>query len=355
MNILYVSEATGWTGGATQILLTAKRLIARGHKLGVACDAEGEMGRRLIREGVPVLPYKVRQDYDIPGAWRLARLAKEWGASVIHAHHPKAHAMVMLSCFFLGIASVVTRRVITPMGSNPFSRFKYSSRRIRRYVAVCDAAAIELQKAGVESERIEVIPSGVDMDPWEVSRRARAALREKRSPVAVMVAHYSPIKGHDILLQALPTVLREVPDLRMRLIGRDTEALLPRARELGVARCLELLGSRQDVPEQLAQAHLFVMPSLQEGIGTALIEAQAGLVPAVASAVGGLPQVLEHGRTGLLVKPGDPAELAWGMIRQLKDTAEAERMAEAGFTRVGGRFSIDSAVDRLESLYRSIA
>lgn len=355
MNILYVSEATGWTGGAAQILLTAKRLLARGHKLGVACDADGELGRRLRENGVPVLPFQVRQDYDLAGAWRLSRLAREWGAQILHAHHPKAHAMVLLSCFVLGVASVVTRRVITPVGRNPFSRFKYSSRKIRKYVAVCDAAGAELERAGVEASRIAVIPSGVDMDRFAAARVARPALREARPPVALMVAHYSPIKGHEVLLRALPAVLREVPDLKVRLVGRDTEALRPRARELGVEKNIEILGHRLDVPELLAQAHLFVMPSLQEGIGTALIEAQAALVPAVASVVGGLPQVLEDGRTGLLVRPNDPEALAWAMIRQLKDVAGAERMALAGYERVRARFSIDAVVDRLAALYQELA
>lgn len=355
MKLLFVSEATGWTGGTNQIVMTAKRLIDRGHEVAVACDDNGELARKLKDNKVPLLPFKLRQDYDFIGAWRLARLARDWGANLLHAHHPRAHALVLLACFLLNSPMVVTRRVITPVGRNPFSRFKYGSTRVNRYIAVCDAAADELGRAGVEKERIRVIPSGVDIDRWKVCRESRAALRAVRPPTAVLVGHYSAFKGHDVLLRALPLVRREFPDIRLRLVGRGTQDLKPLAERLGVLDNVELMGPRTDIPGILAKAHLFVLPSLQEGIGTALIEAQAGLVPVVASEVGGLPQVVEKDRTGLLVPPGNVSALADAMIRQLSNPDRAEVMAAAGYERVCKLFSIESAVDRLEEIYQDLA
>lgn len=356
MRLLFVSEATGWSGGANQIWLTATRLIQRGHAVAVACRPGAELSNQLERSRVPVLPFVARQDYDLFGARRLSRLAADFKAQLVHAHHPRAHALCLLATLFgLTAPLVVTRRVIKPVGRNPFSRAKYNSRRIARYVAVCDAAAEELKAAGVGAGRIEVIPSGVDFDRWEPSRNARPSLAGKRPRIVMMVAHQSPIKGHSVLLKAIPLVLREVPDARFRLVGRGTEALRAEADALGVNGQLELLGDRTDVPELLTEAHLFVMPSLQEGIGTALIEAQAGLVPVVASRVGGLPQVVDDGRTGTLLPPGDERALAAAIAASLQDPERTRREAAAGFERVSGMFSIDSVVDRLERLYQSLA
>lgn len=355
MRLLFASEATGWTGGANQIWLTSRELLRRGHQVIVACQAQGELGQRLLGAGVEVHDLRLRQDYDLPAAWRLGRLARRWGAELIHAHHPRAHAVALLAAALTGTRLIVTRRVIRPLNTNLFSAVKYRSRRISRYIAVCDAAADELAIAGVERSRIEVIPSGVEMQRWGVSRQAREGLRGLRPRRVTMVGHYSPIKGHDVLLRAIPRVLERLPEAVFQLVGRDTEKLESSARGLGVSSAVLILGERKDVPELLAQSHLYVMPSLQEGIGTACIEAHAALVPVVASRVGGLPQVVEHEKTGLLVPPGDEKALAEAILRQLEHYEEAERMSQAALAFARERFSLESVVDRLEAVYREVA
>ncbi|MBI4346484.1 MAG: glycosyltransferase family 4 protein [Elusimicrobia bacterium] len=355
MKLLYVSEATGWCGGANQIWLTAQRLKRLGHEVSVACREGFTLFDRLKAAGVGVIPFVPRQDYDIPGARRLASIAREVGAQVVHAHHPRAHALALLATFVgLSAPVVVTRRVITPIGRNPFSRFKYSSRRIKRFIAVCEPAADELVRAGAERSRIDVIPSGVDFARWEPARAGRSRAGDG-PPVVTMVAHYAAIKGHEVLLQAIPLVRRVMPEVRFRIAGRDTESLRPKANALGLNGEVELLGERHDIPELLASSRLYVMPSLQEGIGTALIEAQAALVPTVASRVGGLPYVADEGRAGRLVTPGDPRELAEGIVAALRDKAESERLARFGYQRAERLFSVDAVVERLEKVYQSLA
>lgn len=354
MKLLYVSEATGWCGGANQIWLTAQRLKQRGHEIAVACREGFALFDRLKAAGVEVVPFVPRQDYDILGARRLVSIAREYGAQIVHAHHPRAHAVALLATF-VGLVTpvVVTRRVITPIGRTPFSRFKYSSRRIARFVAVCEPAADELVRAGVDRSRIDVIPSGVDFARWEPARAGRGRA-EAGPPIVTMVAHYSPIKGHEVLLRAIPLVHRVMPEVRFRVAGRDTESLRPKADALGLNGQVEFLGERHDVPELLAASRLYVMPSLQEGIGTSLIEAQAGLVPTVASRVGGLPYVADEGRAGRLVTPGDPKELAEGIVAALLEKAESERLAKAGYERAERLFSVDAVVARLEKLYQRV-
>ena len=138
-----------------------------------------------------------------------------------------------------------------------------------RYIAVCEAVARELESAGVERERIRVVPSAVEMERFEAARRARADRRDGRAPVVMMVGNFSPIKGHEVLLRAAGIVIRERPDVRFRLVGRRTEALAGVVRGMGLSRHVDLLGERWDISELLAQSHIFAMPSLQEGIGSA--------------------------------------------------------------------------------------
>ncbi len=356
MKIIFATEATGWTGGANQIWLTSQELRRRGHEIVVACSPEGDLSRRLAAAGVPVEPVPIRQDYDLPAARAIARIADERGASLIHAHHPKAHAVCLLSRWlWTRVPLVVTRRVINPIRKNPFSRFKYNSGKIARYIAVCQAAADELAAVGVAPERISVIPSGIDTRRWDASRKDRASLGSTPPLRVIMVGHYSPIKGHSILLQAAARVIQEFPSVLFQLVGRETAKLRPEAERLGVAGHVEILGERTDVPELLSKTHLFVMPSLMEGIGTALIEAQAAGVPVVASEVGGLPDVVEKGVTGLLTPPGDAQALASALLRLLKSPEEREAMAARAVENARKNFSVEAVTDRLEDLYTRMA
>ncbi|MFA5138710.1 MAG: glycosyltransferase family 4 protein [Elusimicrobiota bacterium] len=354
MNLLYLSEATGWSGGANQVWLTSREFVRRGHRVAVACP-EGELSQRLAAAGIPVLPLAISQDYDLRSAWRVARYAWDLGIDVVHAHHPRAHAVGLLSTALGRRAPlVVTRRVLFPVQRNPFSRLKYRSRWVARYIAVCKPIADRLVEAGVEAGRIAVIPSGVDMKRWEASRRARNGIEGRRPWTVTMVGHYASFKGHEVLLEAAGRVLKDIPDARFLLVGRDTEKLFDRIRRSGLSASVEPMGARTDVDDILSRTHLFVMPSLMEGIGSALIEALAAGVPAVASDVGGLPEVVEHGVSGVLVPPGNSAALAGAIAGTLQHYPEALAMAEHGHERAERLFSIEAVVTRLEELYAQV-
>ncbi|MBI4051643.1 MAG: glycosyltransferase family 4 protein [Elusimicrobia bacterium] len=354
MKILYITEATGWTGGANQIWLTSQELIKRGHPVAVACRPEGDLAQRLQKAGVKIYPLRIFQDYDVFSAFRLSRIAHEFQADLLHAHHPQSHAMALLASYFRPLPVIVTRRVIYPIPRNPFSAFKYRSRKISKYVAVCQAATQELILGGVEKERISVIPSAVEINRWESAHTQRNHLNGKKPAIVTMVGHYAPIKGHEILLRAAAKVLREMPQTIFRLVGRDTEKLRALAQDLQIANQVEILGERSDVPELLSQTHLYVMPSLMEGIGTSLIEAQAAGVPVVASEVGGLPDVVDKDETGVLVPPGNPKALAEAILKLLTHPQEAEKMALKGYEKVKRMYSLKVVVDQLEELYKSV-
>ena len=271
----------------------------------------------------------------------------------MHAHHPKSHAVALLAAALFGLAPlVVTRHVVYRVGRNPFSAWKYRSRRIEGYAAVCGETADRLAAAGVERARITRIPPGVDLAPWLAAR----ARRDGRFDCDILtVGHHGPAKGQDVLLRAVPLLRRSHPALRVRVVGRGVEALAPLARELGVEGCVELMGERSDIPDLMARARLYAMPSRQEGLATVLIEAQAVGVPVVASRVGGLPEAVEDGVNGLLVPPEDPAALAAALSGLIVDPARAEALARAGMASAERDFSIAAAADRLEEFYRRAA
>jgi glycosyltransferase involved in cell wall biosynthesis len=155
------------------------------------------------------------------------------------------------------------------------------------------------------------------------------------------------------MLEAAKSILERFPGTTFVFAGRDTEKLRRKAAALGLSASVELLGERADVPELLAGLHLFVMPSIQQGLPYALIEAQAAGVPAVAAGVGGILDVLLDEETGLVVPPQDAGKLAQAVIRVLSDDALARRLAANGLERIQREFSIPVVTDRLEALYQA--
>ena len=356
MNILNVTEAPGWSGGTNQMLLTARELTRRGHRMVLVCPEGSVLAERALKHGLPVRPLLIREDYDIPAAWKLARIAREEEAVIVHAHHPRAHAVALMGRLFSSRAKLlVTRRVIFPIRTNPFSALKYRAPQIDRFIAVCRATGEELAKAGVSRSRIQVLPSAVEISRWEEARRKRASLPPGGPFRIGLIAHYAVFKGHEVLLEAAPEILRAFPDARFVLAGRGTEELRAKTEALGIAAHVDILGPRDDVPEIVSGLHVFAMPSLQEGIATALMEAQAAGVPCVASNVGGIPDVLVDGETGLLVEPKNSKALAEAIIRLLRGPDEAQAMAERGYERVKRLFDLPAVADRLEALYKEVA
>ena len=161
------------------------------------------------------------------------------------------------------------------------------------------------------------------------------------------------IKGHEHLIEAIALLKQDVPSLHLVIVGSGDrqDALLQQAESLGLRDAVHLLGHRDDVDICLAGMDLFVLPSLNEGMGRALIEAMAAGLPVIASRVGGIPAVVDHERTGLLVSPGDAGALA-GALRRLLDRPDwARQLGVAASRSVDSRYGSLSMVHAIESIF----
>jgi glycosyltransferase involved in cell wall biosynthesis len=167
------------------------------------------------------------------------------------------------------------------------------------------------------------------------------------------VARLEPEKGHQFLLDAMPIILRGAPDTWLAIVGEGSSlaALRAQASSLGVAERVVFTGRREDVSALTADLTVAVLPSVREAQGISILEAMARRVPVVASAVGGIPEVVTSGVDGLLVPPADPPALAVAVLRLLRDEALRRRIGEAGYATVRDRFSIDAQVRRIEAVY----
>jgi glycosyltransferase involved in cell wall biosynthesis len=222
---------------------------------------------------------------------------------------------------------------------------------------------------GYRPSKIAIIRNGIDLARFTRRLDTRGLRRELRlppeAPVVTLVSRLSQPKGVEHLLEAAVIVVKRVPDVHFLIVGdgfavKDgvvledaayRNELESYARQLGLGKRVRFTGVRLDVPEILTEATVSVLPSLSEGLSNAVIESMAAGLPVVATRVGGTPEAVEDGVTGILVPPGQPAALARAICQLLENTELAESFGRAGRQRAFERFSLERMVQETEQLY----
>jgi glycosyltransferase involved in cell wall biosynthesis len=215
-------------------------------------------------------------------------------------------------------------------------------------VANSGAAARQLASEGLSADLVHVIPNGIRADQFNARTFAGRPVR-----TFLTVANLRPEKAHEVLLSAAAQLRSRYPQIQFLIAGDGPRAaeLQALAARLGVQAHVTFLGHREDVPALLARADAFVLPSRSEAFPNGAIEAMAAGLPVVASAVGGLLDLIEDGRTGLLVRPDDAAALAAAVESLVLSPARCETIGAAAREEVTRRYSFDRMVAAFEDLY----
>ena len=280
--------------------------------------------------------------------WNLTRCLRHLGAEVVHTHDDRALIYGTPAARRAGVRTVVhTRHGRSPgLSSRQKRLIRWASLAVTYFVCVSNEAAALSREHGIPSNKIHTIHNGIDLE------RFAYAGRNEKGPM-VLVARMTPEKDVETLLRAFALVHQALPAARLEIAGdgiclADLKAL---ATQLGLGSSVTFLGPVRDVASLLKRSALFVLPSLSEGISLTLLEAMASGLPVVATNVGGNPEVVAEGETGLLVPARSPARLAEAMTRLLRDPLLAKRMGDAGRRRVETDFDVRSMVASYESLY----
>ena len=228
-------------------------------------------------------------------------------------------------------------------------RIGRATRQADAFVALSQRIADELLKAGYPAERIKTIANGVPVSEHVIPK-------DVTNSNVIFVGRLAHEKGLDTLLNAWPTIVHHLPDARLRLVGDGPlrDALEQQAQRLGIASSVEFCGSRTDVAQLLGQSSLFVLPSREEGLSIALLEAMALAVPVVVSDIPGNRILITPGHTGLVFKPGQASELSEAIKRSLLNRDEAHMMARAGHRLVLEQFSIQAVARQHVDLFRRL-
>jgi len=362
LSTLHVNTERGWRGGEQQMAYLCEGLRARGHGVTIVAQKHGEAARRLTEAGFDVIARRMRGEADLLAIRALASLMRTRRPDVVHLHTSHAHALGRVAARFGGRPPViVSRRVDFSIYRRSFFRLNGVKYRkgVDRIVAVSHAVERVLVADGLDPARLCVVHDGIDparvRSAPPVDVRARVGLGARARiilAVGALVGH----KGHRHLVDAIPALVASAPEAHVVIAGegelrRDLEL---QAIRLGVPTRLLMPGYIEQVGGWFPAADVFVMPSVEEGLGSSVLDAMAAGIPIVATTAGGIPEAIRHGVDGLLVPPGDPAALARAIAELLRDRYKAFDLAESAKKRVEAEFSVAKMVEGTLNVYRQV-
>ncbi len=354
--------ATGTSGGAQEHLLSlVMRLDTTRYDVSVVALSAGVTVRKLQKAEIPVLVIDDPDDTIAVGA--LAAHLAEVRADVVHAHMYRAETVATRAVIALGEAGQRRPYLVATIHSSRIrsaedqQHLRELTPHMDRLIAVSKAIEHKLVDEQRCAAPVTLVYNGVDLDRYD-NQEACCTLPEEYgmepgSQIVGVVARLEPEKGHPTLLEAWPKVLRAVPDAYLLIVGEGSrrDALEAQARELRIAHRVVFTGRRDDVPAVTAALDVAVLPSYREAQGMVILEAMALSRPVVASNVGGIPEMIEDGVTGLLVPPRDADALAAAIVKLLKNHPLADTLGRAGHDMVHDRFCIELMVGAIASIY----
>lgn len=328
LRIVHVDSGRSWRGGQRQAFLLALGLRDRGQEPFLIASPDSPLASRARAAGLAVATITMRGDWDLHAAKRIRARVKAWRADIVHAHDARSHALAMLA--LLGRAEiplVVTRRVpFTPRSA----RLKYGER-VARFIAISEAVKAAMVDGGIDPLRIDVVHSGITLPQGAVAPRDwRNELGwPADSVICGVVGAMTTEKGLDVLDSVMRRMPKESRDrARIVLLGGNATGM----DAIGGCPAFRA-GFVEDIEPAIAGLDLLLHPSRAEGLGTSVLDAMALGKPPVAFATGGLPEVIEDGRSGLLVPPFDAPAFASAAATLIRDADLRHRLGQGAKIR----------------------
>jgi L-malate glycosyltransferase len=348
MKVLHLDTRPDWRGGQHQILMTLRGQRECGHDAQLLTRRGSPLEQRATKEKFLVHTFSP-QFARFDAFFCLREIVDQQRFDVVHAHDPHGLSAAWLARVHRHGALVASRRVAYPLSRGWPGLARY--RAAHRIIAVSRFVASTVAASGIDPSRVGVVYDGVEMPP-ATSPQARAAAHRRwnisdETLLLGCVGYLLPEKGQELLIRALKTVGAEFPTCRLILAGdgplrRRLELLV---RELALESAIIFVGFVEEVDSLYQALDLFVFPSLAEPLGSSLLAAMAHGLPVVAVASGGVPEIIDNGRDGILVSAPDAAELARAICALLRDRRATHQLGKAAREKLAHCFTINQLAE----------
>lgn len=360
---MHINTEPTWRGGEQQTLYLVEGLAKRGYPVLLCAQKGSPLVDRARAKGIETVGLRMRGEIDPVAAWRVAGEIRRFRPELLHYHTSHAHGLGAMAVRLVGRGrprTLLTRRVDFSIYRHSFfglNHLKY--KQVDRIVAISKAVEQVLRADGIAAERIDRVASGVDPERFDSAARADLHSEFSLPPHTKLIgntAFFADHKGQRYLIEAAIDVLAAYPDCAIFLIGDGSlrRPLMSLAKELGVADRVLFPGFRTDIPAILKALDIYVMPSHAEGLGTAILDALCCSRPVIAADAGGIPEIIQHEHSGLLVPPRDSKALSKAILRLLESPEEALGYGAAGLHIVQQNYTVDKMVEGNLDVYRRL-
>jgi len=345
-------------GGLEKLAIDlSENMNQNGFSARICClENTGELENQANSKGIEVVLVKKRPGLDMTLLFRLARIMREKRIDLVHTHNMSPLLYGTLAAKIAGIPAVINTR----HGREKYQRSPFIWNMNNAIVAISEDARHQMLRWNrFDKNKTRVIYNGIDVDKYSFKGRGNEFKKslnlDSSTRLIASVARLSPEKDQFTLLNAFSRVLMRNCRTKMVIIGDGAlrKELELYAEKLGLSKDVFFLGFRQDIPEILSGIDLFAVSSLMEGVSLTILEAMAAGLPIIATKVGGNPEVIVDGVTGILVSSKDPNAMADAIIKVLANAELAKSMGLAARRRVEEKFSLNRMANEYMDLYES--
>ncbi len=369
LRVLHVIGGGEFGGAERHILNLATAIDPDVVEVSVCCLFADPFVRVAREAGIKSYSIPMRHKLDFSIVTKLREKIIEDKIDIVHTHGVRANLVGRLAAKISGVETVITtvHSMLAQDYPNIFSRLanmfiERASRNLTsHFIAVSGGLQKALIKQGIPEKKITVVYNGLDPQLFKRKGPSGNEWRNKAGipagiPLVAIVGRLHPVKGHRYFLKAASEILKEKQDIHFLVVGSgpERESLEELTNSLGITDHVTFTGFISNVSDLIPELNLLVVPSLWEGFGLTALEAMAFGVPVVATSVGGLPEIVEHGTTGLLVPPADEASLAKNILWMLEHPQEAKEMASAAKAVVEEKFTAETMARKTEEVYMKV-
>jgi glycosyltransferase involved in cell wall biosynthesis len=371
IRVCHIAHGDLWAGAEVQLAALLEGLAHDSMwELSAIVLNDGRLVQEIEKIGIPVTVVSEKRHNDLTLFMKIVTQLKRQRPAILHTHKYKDNILGVGAAAAAGVSTVV--RVVHGM-TEPFNGIAYAkmwcyeladrlftSAKVSKVIAVSSDIEVNLRKLYGACKVIQ-IHNGINLEKVRVSQDRESVRNEfgirPYDYVIGTVGRLTPVKGHEVLLRAAGSLVKRISNIKVLIVGDGPlmPVLKQLAHELDIEKKVILTGERHDVYDLVNCMDVFALPSIHEGIPMGLLEAMALRRAVVASRVGGIPEVIDHGVNGLLVAPENAKELAQSLEQIVEDQALAIKLGQAGAARVEAEFSAAVMAERTARLYSSLA
>lgn len=358
LKIIHISNATTWRGGEQQIAYIVEELAKHGVEQRMVVAHNSKMEEYCHKKGIQHVAVTKRWSVDPGVAKQIASAARTFKPHFLHAHDAHAHTSCLLARLLFGcqVPVVLHRRVDFPIGRTFLSRYKYNHPQLVRIICVSEAIKQVIEPVIQDKNKLTVVHSAIDADKF--TKRPAHRLRQEFSiPFdCKLVGNSAALTGHKdyyTFLRTARNVIRQQPKTYFLIMGDGElyDELVDYRNQLGLTESVIFTGFREDIHQVLPELDVLLFTSEMEGLGTTILDAYAAGVPVVATRAGGIPEMVEEGKTALLADVKDDEELASHVLRVLEKTEVSNQLIDNGYRKLQ-HFTKEQMANRLLSVYQ---